>query len=104
MYGSKIAEPLKKHTVIATTKGHLIELQEEKILRSVKLPSVGVTKVRFTVFASCGATAGAEIFLFVCGINILCSPYTAHLWIGRSNINKRNLTVKAWLCCFAATI
>lgn len=37
-----------KHTVIVTTRGHLIELQEAKILRSVKLPSNDVSKVSFS--------------------------------------------------------
>nr|XP_053641601.1 uncharacterized protein LOC128695159 [Cherax quadricarinatus]XP_053641602.1 uncharacterized protein LOC128695159 [Cherax quadricarinatus]XP_053641603.1 uncharacterized protein LOC128695159 [Cherax quadricarinatus] len=38
-------ESVKKHTIIATTLGHLIELQGEKVLRSMKLTSKTVAKI-----------------------------------------------------------
>ncbi|XP_069158173.1 uncharacterized protein [Procambarus clarkii] len=38
-------ESMKKHTIIATSLGHLIELQEEKVLRSVKLTTKDVAKI-----------------------------------------------------------
>ncbi|XP_071524786.1 uncharacterized protein [Panulirus ornatus] len=38
-------ESVKKHTIISTTLGHLIELHGEKVLRSTKLISKDVTKI-----------------------------------------------------------